>query len=82
MGTEAAQKSTEPYWLVYIALVLSGIILLGHTFHVAELTRWTSKVGIAMIYSAFALFMAKGTTPGWLSALLVSGTAFTLLILH
>ncbi len=82
MGTDAAQKPSEPYWLVYIALLLGGLILLGNTFHITQLTKWTSIVGIAMVYSAFALFVGKGRTPGWLAAALISTTTLLVLILR
>ena len=51
-------------WLVYIALVLSGVLLLGSALHIHFLTRLTMRLGIGLIFSAIALLVGKDRPAG------------------
>jgi hypothetical protein len=66
---EGAKK--EPYWLVYIALLLAGVLFLSDAFHYRALQLWTARLGLALVYSAFALIIGNGRTPGFLAAAIV-----------
>lgn len=79
MGTETAQKG-EPYWLVYVSLLLAGLIMLGDAYQLEHLAKWTSKIGIALTYSAFALLVGKGNLPSRLASVIVTGVAILVLV--
>lgn len=71
MGNNKSTTQGEPYWLVYIALVLAGILLLSDAFHFAQLSKWTARIGIALIYSALAMFVGNGRWSGHLAVVIV-----------
>ena len=71
MGNNKSTTQSEPYWLVYIALVLAGIMLLSDAYYIAQLSKWTARVGIALIYSAIAMFVGNGRWPGHLAVVIV-----------
>lgn len=64
-----------PWWVTYVALLVAGIILLGQAYEVAQLQKWSARVGISLVYSAIALLVANGKTPGILAAVIVWGAA-------
>jgi TctA family transporter len=71
MGNNKSTNQSEPYWLVYIALVLAGIMLLADAYYIAQLSKWTARIGIALIYSAIAMFVGNGRWPGHLAVVIV-----------
>ncbi|MCK4462163.1 MAG: hypothetical protein KAW46_10175 [candidate division Zixibacteria bacterium] len=73
MGNNKSSSSTrsEPYWLVYVALALAGLLLLADAYHVAHLAKWTARLGIALIYSAIAMFVGSGHWAGNLAVVIV-----------
>lgn len=64
-------KKKDPYWLIYIGLLLAGILLLADAYAIAHLSRWTAKFGIALVYSAFALIIANGRKSGIIAVAIV-----------
>lgn len=63
-GDEKKQKSGQPYWLIYLGLLLGGILLLADAQHYVPLQKISAKLGIGMVYSAFALFVGNGRSAG------------------
>lgn len=61
------RKKTPPYWLIYGALILSGILLLADAYSVSSLRRWTARLGIAMLYTAVSLIVGNGRTVGFVA---------------
>lgn len=61
---ENGPKSTKLIWLVYIALLLSGIILLGDALNITVISKLTSRLGIGLVYSALALIIGKNRPHG------------------
>ena len=64
-------RKRQPFWLIYTALLLSGIVLLGDAYHLARLDRWTIKLAIALIYSALSLLLTSGRAVGLVAAILI-----------
>lgn len=58
------KKKSPPYWLIYIALLLSGLLLLADAYNVTHLSRWTARLGIALVFSALALLWPRSKTVG------------------
>lgn len=72
MSTTTAPSSTRrPWWILYLTILVSGLLLLADGFQIAHLDRWTARLGIALVYSAFVLFVGKGRTLAIISAAIV-----------
>ena len=56
-GTPPPKK--QPFWLIYLALLLSGLLLLGDAYNLFGLSRWTARLGIALLYVVMALIVGK-----------------------
>ena len=55
------------YWLIYISLLLSGLLLVADAYSIHPLHKWTAKLGIALIFSALALVIGNGRKEGFVS---------------
>lgn len=55
-----SDQHKQPYWLIYIALLIAGMLLLTDAYHIAHLNKWTARLGIALIYTAFAFLIGSG----------------------
>ncbi|MFQ5498067.1 MAG: hypothetical protein ACE5FH_00200 [Candidatus Zixiibacteriota bacterium] len=51
-------------WLIYVAMLLAGVMVLAHSFGWTGLDRWTARLGIALVYSALALSAGRGKWVG------------------
>ncbi|MEW6050947.1 MAG: hypothetical protein AB1644_07795 [Candidatus Zixiibacteriota bacterium] len=73
MGDEqgGAPKPTQPYWLVYLAALLSGLLMLAQAMHYYPATKITAKLGVALIYSAIALFIGNGRPAGFIATTII-----------
>jgi hypothetical protein len=69
--TIKAGQVDQRYWIAYIGLFLAGLILLADAYNMTQLDRWTARVGIALVYTAFALVIAKGRTSGTIGSVVV-----------
>jgi hypothetical protein len=61
----------QPYWLIYLSLLLAGVLLLSDAYHFAHLSKWTAKLGIALVYSAVSLFIGRGRAVGYVAAVVI-----------
>ena len=69
--TPKKTKKKPPYWLIYVALLLGGLLLLADAFGLSTLQKWTARLGIALVYSALALVVGNGRAPGYIAAVIV-----------
>lgn len=68
MTTEQIETSKkQPLWLIYLAALLAGLILLADAFGYAPLQKLTARLGIALLFSAIALVVANGRAPGYIA---------------
>ena len=51
------EKPKQPVWLVYVSLFVAGILLLGDAFGWSYLYGPTARLGVALVFSAVALFI-------------------------
>ncbi|MBD3258227.1 hypothetical protein GF377_07315 [candidate division GN15 bacterium] len=65
------KKRKEPVWLVYVAALLSGIILLADAVAQTHLSKTSAKLGIALIYSVIALLIGTKRTSAYVAAGLI-----------
>ena len=71
-------KARKPlHWMIYIAALLAGILLLADAANIEAGTRVTARLGIGLVYTAFAFIVGGarpsvyiGTTLLWLAIVL------------
>ncbi|KAA3633421.1 MAG: hypothetical protein DWP97_09210 [Calditrichaeota bacterium] len=70
--TVKVNKPKKPMmWLIYVSLALSGLVLLADAYSIYPLAKWTAKLGIALVYSAFALVVGNGRKSGYTAAAII-----------
>ncbi len=67
----AKKKKPQPLWLVYIALLLGGAILIADAYNVTTLNRWTARLGVSLVFSAIALIVGNGRTAGFVAVVII-----------
>ncbi len=72
--TEAAESKAsrrKMVWLIYAALILAGLLFMADAFNISHLNRWTARLGIALLFSAFALIVGNGKKIGYIAAAII-----------
>jgi hypothetical protein len=64
-------KKKQPYWLVYLALLIGGALMIAYAYQIMHLDRWTARIGIALMYSAIALLVGNGRWTGFMATAIV-----------
>ena len=67
-GRKTPKKLT---WLIYTALILAGIFFLADAFNISHIDRWTARLGIALLFSAFALIIGNGRKVGYVATAII-----------
>jgi hypothetical protein len=67
----AKRKKKQPFWLIYVALLLAGILLLADAYNLTQLSRWTARLGISLVFSAIALIVGNGRTVGYMAVAII-----------
>mgnify|MGYP007080174577 CR=1 FL=1 len=65
--TKTKAVPIQPYWLVYLALLIAGLILVADAVDYHPMMKTTAKLGIALLYSALALFVGNGRSVGFVA---------------
>ena len=58
-------------WLIYAALILAGIILIGDAFDIRLITKLTARLGVALVFSAVALLVGKNRPHGIIATAII-----------
>ncbi len=67
MGSDGGEaKQGQPYWLIYLGVLLAGLLMLGDAAHYAPIQRIPAKLAVGLLYSAFALFVGNGRPSGFI----------------
>ena len=69
--TTAPKPKPQAWWLVYVAAVLAGAILLGDALGVRAIQQLTARLGIALLFSAVALLVGNGRPSGFVAAAII-----------
>ena len=64
-------KVKKLLWLIYISLVLAGLLLIGNALEVRFFTKLTARLGIVVIFSAFALLVGKDRPAGIIATAII-----------
>lgn len=70
-SAEPVTKKKPPVWLLYVAAVLAGAMLIADGLNVTALARVPAKLGIALVFSAIALLIDKGKNIGIIATVLI-----------
>lgn len=81
-GESTSPKPSQPYWLIYVGLLLGGILLIADAQHYAPLQKISAKLGIGMIYSAIALFIGNGRPAGIAATVIIWIAVLTTFLIH
>lgn len=81
-GEDNAQKPRQPYWLIYVALLLGGILLIADASHYAPLQKISARLGLGMLYSAFALFIGNGKPAGMFATAIIWTAILVTFLIH
>lgn len=81
-GDSAAQKPSQPYWLIYVGLLIGGVLLIADAQHYVPLQKISAKLGIGMIYSAIALFVGNGRPAGIAATVIIWIAVLTTFLIH
>ncbi len=65
------KKNAEPYWLIYISAILSGLLLIGYALDIGALQKISARLGIGLLFGAFALIVGRSRVAGYIAAGLV-----------
>lgn len=70
MGNEQAAPAAkkDPYWLVYLGLLLAGLLMLAQAAHYHPVQKISAKLSVGLLYSAAALYIGNGRPPGFIGA--------------
>ena len=60
MSSAAPAKQEPYYWLIYLAALLAGLLLIADAVSFRPMVKITARLGIALLYTAFA-FIAGGS---------------------
>ncbi len=60
MTTENNVPKKNLNWLIYLSLIISGLLLLADAFDVTYFNRWTAKLGISLLFTAFSFIIGAG----------------------
>jgi len=73
MGSEGGGegKKPQPYWLIYLGILLAGLIMLGDAAHYTPIQRIPAKLAVGLLYSAFALFVGNGRPSGFIGTAII-----------
>jgi hypothetical protein len=70
-GSGAGKKPQQPYWLIYLAILLAGLLMLGQALHYYQIQRVPAKLALGLLYSAFALFVGNGRPSGFIGTAII-----------
>jgi hypothetical protein len=60
-------KKNRVIWLIYVALIISGVILIGDALKMEAISKLTIRLGVGLIFSALALITGKDRPAGIIS---------------
>lgn len=60
MTTEINKPQKSLNWILYLSLILSGLLLLADAFDATYFNRLTARLGIGLLFTAFAFIVGAG----------------------
>jgi hypothetical protein len=69
-GSEASAKK-QSYWLIYLAALLAGLLLIADAASFRPLAKLTARLGIALLYTAFAFITGGARAQAIIGSILI-----------
>ena len=69
--TDSTKPKKQHHWLIYVAAVLSGLLLLADAANYAPAMKITARLGIALLYTAFAFMVGKARAATYIGTILL-----------
>lgn len=70
---QAAEGLKQPYWVIYLGLLLAGILMLSQAAGYSPLQKISAKLSLGLLYSAVALYVGNGRAPGYVGTVIIWG---------
>jgi len=72
----AAKNSGAPaqkpyYWLIYIAALLAGLLLIADAVNFRPVAKITARLGVALLYTAFSFIVGSGRATAIIGTIMV-----------
>ena len=64
MKTNNDKKPDRLLWLIYLALLAAGVLLIGDALNAAIISKLTTRLGVGLLFSVFALVVGKNRPGG------------------
>jgi len=78
---DKAAKTSGPIWLVYVAAVIAGVVLLSDAMGWGPLVKLSARLGVALLFSAVALMIGRSRPAGIIAVAIVwIGTIITFFV--
>lgn len=71
MSNDSPSKQKQYYWLIYIAALLAGVLLIADAVNYHPATKATARLGIALLYTAFAFIVGGKRASATIGTILV-----------
>jgi len=68
---ENPSPGRQHHWLIYIAAILSGFLLLADAANFAPATKITARLGIGLLYTTFAFMVGRVRPSAYIGAILL-----------
>jgi len=62
---------SDARWLIYLAALIAGAVLLADAYSYAPIQKITAKLGIGLLFSAFALLVGNGRAAGYVAVVIL-----------
>lgn len=70
---QAAEGPKQPYWIVYLGLLLAGVLMMSQAAGYYPLQKISAKLSLGLLYSAVALYVGNGRAPGYIGTVIIWG---------
>jgi hypothetical protein len=71
VGAADSRAKKSATWLVLLAALIAGAVLLADGLSYAPAQKLTAKLGIALLFSAIALFIGNGRAAGYVATVIL-----------
>lgn len=70
-NAESSGGPKQPYWVIYLGLLLAGILMLAEAADYLPLQKISAKLSLGLLYSAVALYVGDGRPPGYIGTVII-----------
>jgi len=64
-------SSKSALWMIYVSLAVAAMVLLGDGLAVSFLEQWTTRIGIALLFTTFFLLVCRNQTRAIIASVII-----------